>query len=243
MKLIRQIVLVVMMGASAWPAMAQTAADPEQLFHQAMKKYGQENYQEGVDLFAAALEIFPASAPPFDPALLHYNLGIGQFRLSKPDEAAQSFQKALLTPNIQLQGKAYYNLGNTQYQLAQNALNEGDVQNGFKLYQAAATNYMQALRLDSMDQNAKINYELSLNAQMRILQIVAMAMQQMQQGGQLVDQFKFVEAAQWFQQNYEQIDKALSLEPDVKKQFENMTQRTTAVAEILAPPAMPGGAP
>lgn len=241
MSLIRSIFLLVMLGGFA--ASAQTPANPDQLFRDGLKKYGQEKYQEGLDAFLAARENLPKEAPPFDPARLHYNIGIGQFRISQPEEAARSFQEALRTPDIELQADAYYNLGNTQFQLAQNALNEGEVAGGFQLFQAAGTNYMHALRLRSDDRDTKVNYELALAAQMRILQIVAMAMQQMQQGGQLVDQYRFVEAAQWFQQNYEAIDKALSLEPEMKKQFENMTQRTTSVAEILAPPAMPGGTP
>jgi tetratricopeptide (TPR) repeat protein len=221
----------------------QAAANPEQLFRQGLKSYSQEKYQEGLEAFLAAREQFPRDAAPFDPARLHYNIGIGHFRLSQPQEAAKSFEEALRTSDIRLQENAYYNLGNTQYQLGQNALNEGEVSAGFQLFQAAATNYMHALRLNSENRDAKVNYELAVAAQMRILQIVAMAMQHLQQGGQLVEQYRFVEAAQWFQQNYEAVDRALSLEPEMKKQFENMTQRTTSVAEIIAPPALPGGMP
>lgn len=238
---LRAIFCLLMLAGFA--ARAQTPAHPEQLFRDGLKKYGQEKYQEGLDAFLAAREILPRDTAPFDPARVHYNIGIGHFRLSQPEEAARSFQEALRTSDIQLQANAYFNLGNIQYQLAQNALNEGEVAGGFQLFQAAATNFMNTLRLRSDDRDAKVNYELAVVAQMRILQIVAMAMQHMQQGGQLVDQYRFVEAAQWFQQNYEAVEKALSLEPEIKKQFENMTQRTTSVAEILAPPAMPGGAP
>jgi len=241
----RLCIIIALTGGSAF-AMAEEkapAGNPEQLFREGVKKYRAENYQEGVDALAAALDNIPKDNPPFDPALAHYNRGIGQFRLSKPEDAAKSFQEALRTSDLQLQHKAYFNLGNTQYQLAQNALNEGDVATGFQLFQAASTNFMQSLRIDANDRDAKVNYELCLQAQVRILQMVAMAMQHLQQGEQLVGQYKFIEAAQWFQQNFEAVDKALSLEPDVKKQFENMSQRTASVAEILAPPSPAEGTP
>ena len=236
-------VMLAIISGMMLSAGAQTAAHPEQLFRDGMKKFRAENYQEGVDALTAALENLPGENPPFDPALAHYNIGVGNFRLSKPDEAAAAFQEALKTSDIRLQTKAYFNLGNAQYQSAQNKLNEGDVAAGFQQFQAAATNYMQSLRLDATDRDAKVNYELCLQAQMKILQMVAMAMQHLRQGEQLVGEYKFIEAAQWFQQNFDAVDKALSIEPEVKKQFESLRQRSASVAEIIAPTAPPEAAP
>jgi len=214
--------------------------DPEALFRTGLAKYEDGDFQEGVDLFTQALA-HAGDPPPFDQAMTHYNLGIGYFRLSQPDKASAYFQDSLRTPDINLQGRSYYNLGNAQYQSAKKALEEGDLSNAFKLYQAASSNYIQCMRIQSSDMDAKINYELALAAQSRILQWVTQAIRHMKQGDELVGEFRFAEAAAWFQQNYEAIDKALSLEPEAKKQFEQLTQRTTAVAEIKNPgkPAVP----
>jgi len=220
---------------------AETApANPDTLFRKGLSAYEDDNFQDGVTLFSQALENI-GDPPAFDKAKAHYNLGIGYFRLSQPDKAAVSFQEALLTPDLQLQSKACYNLGNAQYQNAQKALDEGDLPGAFQLYQAASSNYIQSMRVNATDPDAKINYELALAAQSRILQWVAQAMRHMKQGDQLVGEYRFAEAAAWFQQNHEAIEKALSLEPEVKKQFEQMTQRTAAVAEITNPeqPAEP----
>ena len=225
--------------ATGW---AQPESAPDQLFKLGLKKYHAGEFKEGLDYFSAALQQNP-SPPVVDPSLIHYNLGIGYYRLSQPDKAAKSFQDALRNPDIALQSSTYFNLGNALYQQAQALLNEGDVAPAFRLFQNAATNYMESLRLRHDDRDAKVNYELSVVAQMRILQMVAMAMSRLQQGEQMIDQFKFIEAAQWFQQNLPVVEKALSLEPDMKKQFETMTERSSAVAEILMPSVQPGGQP
>ncbi len=241
----RAIFFIIMCLSTLTPARAESSPDPGKLFRDGLSRYEDGQFQEGLDLLAQALEAFQPESARFDLAQLHYNIGIGHYRLSQPEEAAASFQAALRSSELKLQSSSYFNLGNARYQSAQLALNEGDVAAAFQQYQAAASNFVQSLRLASDDQDAKINYELCILAQRRILSMVALAMQHMQQGEQLVGQYKFVEAAQWFAQNREAIDKALSLEPEAKKQFDQMTQRTTSVAELISPPpsALPGAAP
>jgi tetratricopeptide (TPR) repeat protein len=225
--------------ASPGAVLGQTPDLSKRLFREGVKKYAASDYQGGLDLFSAASTnlIEPGSV---EPALIHYNRGVGHYRLSQPQEAATAFREALRTPDIDVQGKAYFNLGNALYQTAQQSLDGGDVAASFRFFQEAATNYIQSMRLNAVDQDAKINYELTVLAQMRILNMVAQAMQQMKQGEQLVGQYRFVEAAQWFQQNLPMVEKALELEPELKKQFETMTERTTSVAEIIAGPAQEG---
>lgn len=223
----------------------QPAYHPEKLFHQGFKKYKAGEFQGGLDLFYLALTNMPAT-PAFDPARIHYNLGIGHFRLSQPEKASEMFRKALKSPDIKLQEKTYFNLGNSLYQVAQQKLNEGEIAAAFRTFQDAQTNYVQTMRLNAEDRDSKVNYELCILAQMKIMQMVAMAMSQLQQGDQLVNEYKFIEAARWFQENLPIAEKALSLEPEMKKQFEQMTERSTKVAEIIAPAApmtMPGGGP
>ena len=209
--------------------------NPETSFRAGVKKYEKGQYQEGVVLFKNALTNMPVPAT-FDLSLIHYNLGIGYYRLSQPDEAIRSFNEALRTPDIELQSKAYFNLGNTLYQKAQQALNDGDVATGFKTFQSAQTNFLQVMRLKSEDMDAKINFELCIVAQVKIMQMVAMAMSRLQQGDQMVGQHKFVEAAQWFKDNLPVVEKALSVEPDKKKLFQTMAERSSDVANIIVGP-------
>jgi len=236
MKKFRVILWLFLLTVGFQPVLAETPiVNPDKLFRMGVKYYSQENYQEGLDLFKSALTNMPAPAP-FDVSLLHYNLGVGYYRLNQPDEAAKSFSVALKTSDINLQEKAYFNLGNTLYQIAQQSLNDGDIAKAFQTFQASQTNFMQALRLNSTDHDAKVNFELCTQAQMKILQMVAMAMAQLQQGDQMVGAHKFIEAAQWFQENLPVAKKALEVEPDKQKLFETMTQRSSEVAEIIAKP-------
>lgn len=239
-------ILCMMFLAGATRLFAESAAaTPEQLFRQGLDEYADGRYQQGAELFAQAIKELP-KPPPFDPALLHYNLGIGRYRTGQPEEAAASFRAALKSSDLALQSRAYFNLGNSLYQTGKQKLDAGDIAASFMAYQDAQTNYVQAMRLDAKDMDAKVNYELTLLEMRRILQAVAMAIGRLQQGEQMVDEYRFIDAAQWFQQNLPVMEKALELEPDKKKIFEQMTERTGKVAEILAPapPAtLPGGTP
>ncbi|HMP88868.1 MAG TPA: hypothetical protein PJ991_01640 [Kiritimatiellia bacterium] len=231
--ILRRFMAVLLLIATS--ASAQPPEDSaHNLFRQGIKKYAAGNYQEGLDLFLLALQRNP-SPPDIEPAKIHYNIGIGHYRLSQPEQAGKSFLNATKTPDLSLQSDAYFNLGNSLYQQAQNLLNEGDVAPAFRMFQSASTNFMESLRLRSDDRNAKINFELSIQAQMKILQMVAMAMSRFQRGQQLVEEFQFVEAAEWFYQNLPLVEKALSIEPEIKKQFETMAERSAAVADIIAP--------
>jgi tetratricopeptide (TPR) repeat protein len=202
---------------------------------EAVRWYGKEDYAKGLDLLQQSMTNEASLTEP-TRALLHYNLGVGQYRLSRPEEAARSFQAALRTTDLDLQGQTYFNLGNAQYQMARRALDEGDIVNAFQGFQAAQTNYMAALRIDSTDREAKVNLELSQLGQQKILELVAMAMMRLQQGANLVDSYQFIEAARWFQDQMPVMSKALELEPDKKKALETMAERTAGVAEILATP-------
>ena len=222
-------------------AVAQTV-DPEALFRQGVSLYRNEQYQEGLDRFLA-VQTNRTEESTLEEALIHYNIGVGYYRLSQPEPAGKAFQQALQTTDIALQQKAYFNLGKAQYQIARQALNDGDVGTAFKGFQSAQTNFMQALRLASDDHDAKVNVELSIAAQFQIMQMVAMAMSRLQQGEQMVGEYRFVDAARLFQEQMPMVQKALELEPDKKKIFETMTERTTGVAEIIAGPPPTGGAP
>ncbi len=52
---------------------------------------------------------------PNDPEL-QYNYGTAAFKNNMYDDAIEAFTKALKSDDIELQEKAYYNRGNSQYQ-------------------------------------------------------------------------------------------------------------------------------
>src|SRR5208282_3465700 len=54
-----------------------------------------------------------------DDPRLHFNAGAAAYQGRKMDEAVKQFGQALSSPDLQLQQRAYYNLGNTLYRLGQ----------------------------------------------------------------------------------------------------------------------------
>ncbi len=237
----RRIIIIFASLAVATSAFAETSPDAVRLFREGVKKYDKGQYAEGLALFTSASTNL-LDETKISTAMIQYNIGIGHYRLSQPEEAGKAFQSALKSTDIGLQGRAYFNLGNAQYQIASGSLDQGDILKAFKGFQAAQTNFMNALRIVSDDTDAKVNYELSLLAQYRILEMVAMAMSRVQQGQQMVDQYRFIEAARWFQEQKPLMEKALEVEPEKKKLFETMAERSAGVAEILATPSQ-GGTP
>ena len=81
-------------------------------------------------------------------ARVSYNLGIANYREGAMTQAMNSFQLASVTASSNsLKEKAFYNLGNSQFQLEN--------------YEAAVGSYEFALELDPNDEDAKHNLELA----------------------------------------------------------------------------------
>ncbi len=74
-------------------------------------------------------------------------LGASQYQLGDIPNAAKSFEEALKSKNINIQDRAYYNLGNSLY--SQQKIEE------------SIAFYRKALELNPNDDDAKFNYELA----------------------------------------------------------------------------------
>jgi Ca-activated chloride channel family protein len=87
---------------------------------------------------------------------LQFDSGAAAYKLKDYNRALESFSQALLTRDIGLQSKGYYNLGNTLYQRG-----EMEKSDDKKLsdWTNALEHYEQTLKLDPQDKDAKDNYE------------------------------------------------------------------------------------
>jgi Ca-activated chloride channel family protein len=87
---------------------------------------------------------------------LQFDSGAAAYKLKDYNRALESFSQALLTPDIGLQSKGHYNLGNTLYQRG-----ETEKSDDKKLsdWTNALDHYQQTLKLDPQDKDAKDNYE------------------------------------------------------------------------------------
>jgi Ca-activated chloride channel homolog len=89
---------------------------------------------------------------------LHYDAGAAAYRAKKLEEAEKQFNATLGTatvaPDIPTQERTYYNLGNTEYHLGE-PLTEPDKKE--ERWKQAIDSYVQALRLNTNDVDAKNN--------------------------------------------------------------------------------------
>ena len=85
---------------------------------------------------------------------VRYNDGVTTYRSNDFSAAAASFEQATATPDRVLQQRAFYNLGNTNYQLG-----KADPTKAQPLWKQAIKSYETALALDQKDEDAKFNHD------------------------------------------------------------------------------------
>ena len=132
---------------AVWPGVAH--ASPQS----AEKAYGQGNFAQARQEYAAT-----AARRPTD-ARLQFNLGAAAYKTGDFAGAARSFETGLKTDQVPVQQESYYNLGNTQYRLGQQA-EKTDPQQITKLWQQAVKSYDAALQIKPGDADAKFNRDL-----------------------------------------------------------------------------------
>src|SRR5207248_11724721 len=92
--------------ALAFPAIASASSSS------ALKRYDAGKYESALREYKRLL-----MEKPDDPRL-HFNAGAAAFQVDDFEEAQKQLNSALVTQDLQLQERAYYNLGNTEYRLA-----------------------------------------------------------------------------------------------------------------------------
>ena len=127
-------------------ALSLHAASPDT----ALQAYRKGDYQKARREYDALLQ-----ASPEDPRY-QFNAGAAAYRTSDFTNAASRFEATLASPDLKLQEKAYYNLGNTRFQMGFRAQ---DPQVKLKQWQQALTDYTSALKLDAGDTNAASNLQ------------------------------------------------------------------------------------
>lgn len=116
-------------------------------------KQAAQQYQRGE--FALALQEYEELLrhDPGNPKL-HYNAGAAAYQAGKHNEAAKHFRGALRTPDLKLQHRAFYNLGNTRFQLGEAMKNPEDQ---IPVWEEAADHYEAATQLNPQDPGAQRN--------------------------------------------------------------------------------------
>ena len=96
-----------------------------------------------------------------------FNAGDAAYRATNFDLAQKLFQQVTLSPDLKLQQKAFYNLGNAQFQMAKAAKDLDGLQAGLE---TAEKTFERAVMLDKNDADAAFNLAFVKNAVEQIKQ-------------------------------------------------------------------------
>ncbi|MFB3787002.1 MAG: tetratricopeptide repeat protein, partial [bacterium] len=109
---------------------------------EANKIYAEGKYEEAVQQYTDIAATYAPESPE-----LHFNIGNAWFRAGDYEKAIAEYQKVAGAPDEKLEAKAHYGIGNACYRMED--------------YAKAIESYIQSLRLNPDDEDAKYNLELA----------------------------------------------------------------------------------
>lgn len=157
------------------PLLLAAGPDPAGKCEQGTATYEAGDYEEALRIYTDAL----VDAP--DLPELRFNIGAAKYKLDRYDEAMEDFRSVLTSGNTALIAQARYNIGNSLYRKGEQAKVQGNVQEVLKNYEAAVESYIEALKLDPDDVEAKRNIEI---IRRRIKEMLERQQQEQQQQDQ-----------------------------------------------------------
>ncbi len=187
----------------------------------ALHDYNSGNYTNALTEYSRLSEI------QTNDYRLVFNAGDAAYRTTNYDLAQALFQDVTLAPDINLQQKAYYNLGNTEFQMAKAAADLDGVQSGFE---TAEKNYQRALDLNTNDVDAKFNLQYMKDAIERIKEFRAMLLRAKSEADMDVRMAEFHKALAIMEPLQAQLQKTV-----ISKQFQDFTKRLKQIDDIATP--------
>jgi len=116
----------------------------------ALRDYKAGKYDEAFQQYEKLLQ------KDADDPRLHFNAGAAAYQDHKFEEAAKQFNAAMASPDLKLQSSAYYNRGNSQYWLGEQAR---DPAKRTEAWEKAIKDYELSMKLNAQDQDANFNHE------------------------------------------------------------------------------------
>jgi Ca-activated chloride channel family protein len=191
----------------------------------ALKDYSAGNFTNALTEYERLLNEQRKQQKPEDPRL-HFNAGTAAYRATNYAVALQHFAAAATAPELSMQAKAHFNLGNTQFRLGQAAETLDALEEAWKL---AIKHYQNVLAVDQTHADAQFNRSL-----------VEAALEQIARLRDLARQAKEAADAATRQRNYRAaraIMEQLLQNNVAAKPFEEFTQKLRQIDEIANPPA------
>ena len=156
---------------------------------------------------------------------LVFNAGDAAYRATNFDLAQSLFQQVTLSPDLKLQQRAFYNLGNVQFQKAKQAKDLDGLEQGFD---AAAKIYERAVTLNTNDMDAVFNLNYSKNAAEYVRQIKTALLRGKNSADAAVRRAEFHTALGIMQELTQKYQIAA-------KQFEDFTKKLKDIDDIATP--------
>ena len=123
---------------------------------QASPARGLKQYQAG-EYQSALREYRNALKDKKDDPRLHFNAGTSAYQAQNYEKAIEYLNSALITPDLEMQQRAYYNRGNALYRLGEAT---SEPQEKVQRWEDAVSSFDSALKLNPNDADAKFNQEL-----------------------------------------------------------------------------------
>ena len=118
-----------------------------------LDEYRNEKFGEAYNRFQETLKEYPDTKATDK---IQFDAGAAAYKMKDYGKALQSFSQALLSPDLPLQSRSHYNLGNTLYQRGE-AQKKTDEK--LKDWTNALQHYEQTLKIEPENKEAKENYE------------------------------------------------------------------------------------
>lgn len=137
-----------MLGAALVSAVSRSEAASA---GSALREYNAGKYQNARRQYEELLKKNP------DDLRLHYNAGAAAYQGEQYEEALKRFTETLSSPDLELQQRAYYNRGNTEFRLGEQ---QEDSKQRSEHWKKAIRDYESALKLNTQDTEATFNRDL-----------------------------------------------------------------------------------
>lgn len=205
--------------------------------------YSSGDYNQALTLYEQA-EVENPESPH-----IYFNKGITYYRLEDYEKAKQAFLSAASkSQDLELEAKAYYNLGNTNFFEAARYV-ETDLKKAIELYQEAIVNYQVAIERDENIPDAAHNIEIT---RLIVQDLLDKLKKQQEQNAEQQEKMKEIaeKLAKLIEQEQREIDFTRSLKEEkdtkgisgnlrnnaakVKKEQQNIRKDTIQVSKELA---------
>lgn len=187
----------------------------------ALRDYNSGNYTNALEEYSKLAETRT------NDLRLVFNAGDAAYRATNYDLAQILFEQVTLSPDINLQQKAYYNLGNTQFQMAKQAQDLDTLESGFE---TAEKMYARAVDLNTNDADAVSNLAFTKDAIERIKEFREMLRRAKQEADLDVQRAEFHKALEIMAPLQNSLQKTVAA-----KQFQEFTKKLEQIDEIVTP--------